>query len=129
MRAGNWSLLVNIKRDSTLTYSHQRDGRTVQSDTIHPEAEQALTVARQWQPIETAPKDGTVILAWSEDSKQAEFIWWAGGAGEPCWVLRDEGTKVHVDWLKGWMPLPDPPQATQEAIPQRPPSPAEETKR
>jgi len=64
-----------------------------------------------WQPIETAPKDGSSILLWNGD-----FV--ASGAWEP-WPV--DGHIMHRatdhDWTcddpTHWMPLPDPPASPQ----------------
>lgn len=76
-----------------------------------------------WQPIETAPKDGTAIWLWYDG---AACI----GYGEPASILEPEtvwilktGFRRHegrVDDVYGcyahhvhpthWMPLPDPPK-------------------
>lgn len=32
-----------------------------------------------WQPIETAPKDGTVIDIWTETGFRITDVWWDGG--------------------------------------------------
>lgn len=73
---------------------------------------------REWKPIETAPKDGTPILAWcvhenakfckdpiAEGFKFMVIAYWTtfnkGG-----WVWHGgNGTFTH------WMPLPPPPEA------------------
>ncbi len=76
-----------------------------------------------WQPIESAPKDGTWILACrpSDDAfyrmEQAgyaivpEAIHWArhsfGSAGKPCWRNDDGNKRPHHSH---WMPLPSPPR-------------------
>ena len=60
---------------------------------------------RAWQPIETAPKDGTrVLVAMIQDERvwrvsDASFrqIGWYTGGGESC------------HWRTHWMPMPDPP--------------------
>ena len=65
----------------------------------------------EWQPIETAPKDGTVVLlagcrkpvaaAWLED----EIDWWhVDDNKRGPFALRGPGP-TH------WMPMPPPPQA------------------
>lgn len=83
--------------------------------------------ASSWQPIETAPTDGTVMLGWFP------YFCAAGERGQ-VFVMRwnDEKwaskPKPHFDasgWVWGvrelrkrqpthWMPLPDPPAQEQE---------------
>lgn len=67
----------------------------------------------KWQPIETAPRDGTELLLWypDEDDPQESFI-------EVGWYNNDpEATKEYRGWLiisgieaTHWQPLPDPPK-------------------
>lgn len=76
----------------------------------------------QWMPIETAPKDGTHILAhgtyqWEDYATHQKsgivvVAWYdADGWGDSCWVLvnanpyRDKCQPTH------WMPLPPPPES------------------
>jgi hypothetical protein len=72
-----------------------------------------------WQPIETAPKDGTWILAY-EPSKwppQCHVVRWGlpeywGQAGDETWVtvaLGPNPDTYEADDATHWMPLPDPP--------------------
>ena len=69
----------------------------------------------EWQPIETAPRDGTTILVWQKGS--VEFARWNTGPWNkmprPFW----DGTLAAL-WGKmtarnhpptHWMPLPPPP--------------------
>jgi hypothetical protein len=76
----------------------------------------------EWQPISTAPKDGSGILAvlvWKDDGEfyDVQTIRWQDTWGEwvPSAVLihmentgdpSDDVTPTH------WMPLPEPPRAT-----------------
>ena len=84
----------------------------------------------EWQPIETAPKDGSEIIAWRSDYDCLLVRW--GCVGEfmtereiEQWDL-DEDSLYQEDWfcadfitgsrLEGseipthWMPLPEPPE-------------------
>lgn len=74
--------------------------------------------AYEWQPIETAPKDGTYILLWVNEfehqighwqqmkTKNAKRTGWrlTSGAGQPEFQL------LESEWpALRWMPLPPPP--------------------
>lgn len=50
-----------------------------------------------WQPIKTAPKDGTWVLCWGEDAKHGVAKFYPN----PIWAEYPEYTH--------WMPLPAPP--------------------
>lgn len=74
-----------------------------------------------WQPIETAPRDGIAILGYWEwageingidHDKEIAIIFWSGGRTDYPgfeWVVR--GTDAYAAWLRPthWMPLPPPP--------------------
>jgi hypothetical protein len=59
-----------------------------------------------WQPIETAPKDGTHILFWDGDGMSV--CYWVGRR----WDLVQTGAYAEdADcWPTHWMPLPEPPK-------------------
>lgn len=70
----------------------------------------------EWQPIETAPKDGTEVLTYREAGLMAVAVWvkyypiWRGG-DESGWVVSDGADLVGVTH---WMPLPNPPSAEEK---------------
>lgn len=57
----------------------------------------------QWQPIETALKDGTDILAW--DGAPC-IVHWEPEFSPARWVIQHDGMSA---WPTHWMPLPAPP--------------------
>jgi len=80
-----------------------------------------------WQPIETAPKDGTEILAsglncgdfekgyhfsvvaWCQDARTPEQIDAEGGSDFSGWYADDDDAFPLI-FLTHWMPLPEPPK-------------------
>ena len=71
---------------------------------------------RRWQPIETAPRDGSLMLGFMDYEKEEgddyEFysvIRWESGHG---WVQET----VYMDYFRAthWMPLPEPPEPSEE---------------
>lgn len=76
----------------------------------------------EWQPIETAPKDGSKILVWADGYEWPEIVCFekyddetAIEAGEPgYWRYAEElianVADVEPDMLTHWMPLPAAPE-------------------
>lgn len=69
----------------------------------------------KWQPIETAPKDGTKVLCFgSLPGRKAIFIgWWADKLSSIHYVNDSPGwyneNMDDRDCPSHWMPLPEPP--------------------
>ena len=62
----------------------------------------------EWQPIETAPKDGTEILAWSR--REGVFVvFWYTLMGGWCWTAHDLDGDETMNPTH-WMPLPELPE-------------------
>ena len=73
----------------------------------------------EWQPIETAPRDGTQVLLWGSYNQSVCVGAWRRGG----WDAMHEGSRViesesdfGTDYKKcdppsHWMPLPEPPAA------------------
>lgn len=75
----------------------------------------------EWQPIETAPKDGSVIYLWDAHYRcrvtgaKWDFHYWMNGVsqGEKSWGAGDRdgpfcGKPTH------WMPIPSPPSGDEK---------------
>lgn len=108
------------------------------SSPIRGSAEQdeaAVVHPAEWMPIETAPKDGTTILAWSEYcSEPITVSWCRANSWVAAWFGSWDGSTVigaQGDWgtdykeappLTHWMPLPSPPsedEGTEKASDRR----------
>ena len=61
----------------------------------------------EWQPIETAPKDGTIVLVIDENGE----ICLGSNSGGKYWSSVDsEGGRDDFDEPTYWMTLPAPPE-------------------
>lgn len=91
--------------------------RAIEALAVHRQQEACKSL--MWQPIETAPKDGTLLLLW-ERCEDEPFIgsWWDKWGrwvastthydtdGNACVIDR-----VYSDGVTHWMPLPPTPDA------------------
>ena len=70
-----------------------------------------LREATGWQPIETAPRDGTRILVHTYTGKTS-IAWFCEETG--LWpedeVYSEDGEPCNVGWPTHWMPLPPAPK-------------------
>lgn len=68
-----------------------------------------------WKPIETAPKDGTIVDLWTRIGERWTDCHWNVDKGDWLrWGLDSwggNGWQRIVDPLTHWMPLPPPPTA------------------
>ncbi|CAN7446928.1 hypothetical protein LJR066_002790 [Acidovorax sp. LjRoot66] len=72
-----------------------------------------------WQSMESAPRDGTHILAWLPDSETCYVVCWADasngirkelGSTRPGWHLAWDGYRFDAPAPDYWHPLPDGPE-------------------
>ena len=64
-------------------------------------ANSELNISSGWQPIETAPRDGTDILTRSSETESSVRYWGEGEDGDDAWQPRIRG--CFPEW---WMPIP-----------------------
>lgn len=60
----------------------------------------------QWQPMETAPRDGTMVLMWTECGVVIGF--WGQRANQ--WLRPASSHNKDLEDVRHWMPLPKPPE-------------------
>lgn len=84
-----------------------------QRSALHSALAASHTVVSGWQPIETAPRDGTLIWAFwpvhTRDDQQKTTCWDNSMSDDPRWVDHADS----IDWCQPthWMPLPPAPDA------------------
>ena len=70
----------------------------------------------EWQPIETAPRDGTPVLGYRDIDGIMGMVKWIQSATYGEWagswdlVLPSTHSEIDMWWPTHWMPLPEPPQ-------------------
>ena len=65
---------------------------------------------REWSPISTAPKDGTVIDLWWQTAWDERFrVPDCEYRDEKYWI-DDSGNLIDADFITHWMPRPPPPK-------------------
>lgn len=75
----------------------------------------------EWQPIESAPKDGTPVLICRPNAsrkKVCEAVWatpWDGAPDDQCYWMTPHGVAgrgytILPTSVTHWMPLPPPPK-------------------
>lgn len=63
----------------------------------------------EWQPIETAPKDGSYVQLYRPET---QFIGYYGGINSG-WIINAPGLSAIYPPPTHWQPLPDPPHETR----------------
>ena len=102
---------VHVDTMETKANIVQQTGWSLGVDVVTVEREAAVEVAMQllefagWQQMETAPKDGTLILA-QRDRGDPVTAFYDDTPGTDRWCL---ATGERMGWteLTGWLPLPE----------------------
>lgn len=85
-----------------------KDGSNRQGD-LPTEGHEASAVG--WQPMSTAPTDGTRVMLWAGYWHNLAYVGWDDDEGGPVWFNGD----VVVDDPEYWMPLPAAPDTAVAA--------------
>lgn len=95
---------LRVVGDCNDEYYELREQATQKAEA---EAAAAWNQRGAWQPIETAPRDGTEILAWN-GSERLILLWsdWLYG-----WTFNDD-REILEGLVTHWQPLPSPPPIT-----------------
>ena len=130
MERYNLAIYYNQGTPTTAQMTPSANGEWVlHEDAETLKAENArLRAAQTWRPIETAPKDGTPILIWVEspatgDRRTHRARWAIPYEDAPesrCWweTAYPRGhSPVVTEFVRGWMPWPEPPARTEETKP------------
>jgi hypothetical protein len=81
-------------------------------ETLRSEMTKIIVEYSQWQPIATAPRDGTIIDLLTLGGSIAANEWWIDDDGESFWSC-DYDDKFITHW-RPVMPLPSPPTTPEE---------------
>jgi hypothetical protein len=95
--------------------NEDQEGCTCGADTHNARVDALLAALDAepdgWQPIETAPKDGTEVDLWTAEGRRANCKWRAGE-----WVEIGLDWSDNLTWLPvgcpptHWTPIPAPPE-------------------
>lgn len=95
----------------------------IASSLVIEDRQRHLSESQEWQPIETAPKDGTHILfgralPWSSSSNVCIGFWADEHQTDfPDWHTIDGDLIINTNVWCYWMPLPSPPATVTEDAP------------
>nr|WP_138918324.1 DUF551 domain-containing protein [Paracoccus sp. TRP] len=99
---------MSILNDTTPRLTRHLSGHhAVQGEAEYVERHAPVTASPGWQPIETAPRDGTVFLALED----GEYYGCARSECGDCWVGYCGQPVVYTLEPTHWMPLPAAPEA------------------
>lgn len=72
----------------------------------------------EWQPIETAPRDGTPVLIYAAGGDHHAGVLIAFYEGQDAtgdyWIVRDDGDRLWATNPTHWMSLPEAPLTTPD---------------
>jgi hypothetical protein len=64
-----------------------------------------------WKPIETAPRDGTLVLLFVPGSRIREIVFGRRDEDDEDWMMDNGEAASPIDIpVTHWMPMPEPPE-------------------
>jgi hypothetical protein len=100
------SLVAEVKRLRSLCLD-----RVTEVGELQSALEEIERLKNQWQPIETAPKDGTPVLLYIPDGHRDRDQRWVGMFKADCWRSLNYSPLSYRP--THWMPLPAAPVTSQ----------------
>lgn len=70
-------------------------------------------IVNQWQPIETAPKDGAEVLIYVPDPGEQFVAYWHPQFSAWLYASTCSGVRVFTKEATHWMPLPPGPETSE----------------
>ena len=100
------------------SYDDDNDfGPTVQAFARHRLQERERCAAEQWQDIESAPRDGTVIFTNAGTAKFDERLWYLCDTGGVVPACADWGREISEIEPTAWLPAIRTPPETEQVKP------------
>ena len=97
---------VEWLKDATKSYTHREKFMTTIESALSEL--DTLRSASKWQPIETAPRDGSYFIAWFEGAEIPALICWHNERWEDNEMSENNGDGEFLGEFV-WQPLPTPP--------------------
>jgi hypothetical protein len=115
LKNANLELETKLKLRGDEEVSKQRDANEALTNELEQQAKRIseLEAERTWQPIETAPKDGTNVLLITRKGNMATGLWQGSGPSEGWWLRGSAEPNCFFNGHYGpthWMQLPQAPK-------------------
>jgi hypothetical protein len=106
--ASSLAAQIDKAREEVASWSKEKRAMMRLEGPVEVSRTPAPAAPSDWQPIETAPKDGTEILGHTQTCGALVLYWNTTTADYEYW---SDGMSMHQRAPTHWMPLPAPPAA------------------